>query len=237
LKKKFLSADWRKLAMANYVIDPEILKPFLPSKTELDFYQGKCFVSLIGFMFLNTKLKGIPIPFHQNFEEVNLRFYVRHQDGNVWKRGTVFIKEIVPKPIISLVANAIYGEHYETRKMNHYWQIGRDELEVEYNWKTTKWNQFSIKASNQMIEMDAESEPEFITEHYWGYTKLGPETTSEYGVEHPKWKIYPTLGYNIDVDFEENYGKDFSFLDAAVPNSVFLAEGSEIIVREGGNLK
>ena len=222
--------------MANYIIDPEILKPFLPHKTELDFYKGNCFVSLIGFMFLNTKLKGIPIPFHQNFEEVNLRFYVRHLDGNVWKRGAVFIKEIVPKPMISLVANTLYGEHYETRKMNHYWRIGRDDMEIEYNWKTSGWNGFSIEASNQLQEIMPESEPEFISEHYWGYTKLGPQTTSEYGIEHPKWKIYPTLGYKIDVDFEENYGKEFSFLNDAEPSSVFLAEGSEIIVRDGRTL-
>ena len=44
-----------------------------------------CYVSLVGFMFKNTRLLNIPIPFHTDFEEVNLRFYVKHFDGNEWK--------------------------------------------------------------------------------------------------------------------------------------------------------
>ena len=220
--------------MANYIIDPNILLPYLPSKTELDMFEGKCFISLIGFMFLDTRLKGIPIPFHQNFEEVNLRFYVRYNDGNDWKRGTVFIKEIVPKFMISLVANTLYGEHYETKPMSHTWKIGNEKLDVEYNWKTTIWNKIKLITETQPNEIVSGSETEFITEHYWGYTKLNDFKTSEYGVEHPKWQVYNTLAYEIECDFRENYGKDFSFLDHVKPNSVFLVEGSEILVREGG---
>ena len=105
--------------MANYAVDPASLIPFLPLHTELDLREGTCYVSLVGFMFLNTKLKGISIPFHSDFEEVNLRFYVRFKDEGEWKRGTVFVKEIVPKPAIAFVANTIYGEKYETRAMRH----------------------------------------------------------------------------------------------------------------------
>ena len=117
--KTFLTAEWRKLIMANYVVPPSLLAPFVPKNTELDFWNGNCYVSLIGFMFQNTKLKGIRIPFHSNFEEVNLRFYVKHKKDNEWKRGAVFIKEIVPKFMISLVANTLYGEHYQTLPMKN----------------------------------------------------------------------------------------------------------------------
>ena len=101
----FLNAEWRKLAIANYVIDPRVLEKYVPPGTELDLWQDKCYVSLIGFMFLNTRLLGFKIPFHSNFEEVNLRFYVRRFENNAWKRGVVFIKEIVPKPALTFVAN------------------------------------------------------------------------------------------------------------------------------------
>src|SRR5262249_31152496 len=117
----FLKAEWRKLAMANYAIDKNILTPSIPAKTELDLWNDTCYVSLVGFMFLNTSIKGFKIPFHINFEEVNLRFYVRYQDGTEWKRGVVFIKEIVPKPALTFVANTAYGEHYETMRMDHSW--------------------------------------------------------------------------------------------------------------------
>ena len=95
MQKTFLSAEWRNLLMANYEIDPAVLKKYLPCHTELDEFNGVHYVSLVGFLFTNTRLKGIAFPFHSTFEEVNLRFYVRYKEDNQWKRGVVFIKEIV----------------------------------------------------------------------------------------------------------------------------------------------
>ena len=88
----FLKAEWRKLAMANYAIDKDILKKYVPAKTELDLWNDTCYVSLIGFMFLNTKVLGLKIPFHINFEEVHLRFYVNYKDGIEWKRNVLFFQ-------------------------------------------------------------------------------------------------------------------------------------------------
>src|ERR1035437_4277113 len=99
----FLHAEWNNLVMANYVVPKELLSPFIPNNTELDYYKGNTFVSLVGFMFLNTRILGLSVPYHINFEEVNLRFYVKYNDRVKWKRGTVFIKEIVPKPAISFI--------------------------------------------------------------------------------------------------------------------------------------
>src|ERR1700733_4846171 len=109
-KKRFLQAQWTNLLMLNYEVDPEILKPYLPPATELDLWQGKALVSMVGFLFKNTRVFGVKWPLHVNFEEVNLRFYVRHFNGTEWKRGAVFISEIVPKRVISLMANTLYNE-------------------------------------------------------------------------------------------------------------------------------
>lgn len=219
--------------MANYAIRPEILAPYLPAGTEIDLWNSQCFVSLIGFMFLNTRLKGIKIPFHSNFEEVNLRFYVRFRDEGAWKRGVVFIKEIVPKPALTFVANTIYKEHYETCPMDHFWQQGSNGLSVAYRWKKGGWHSFRVFASGPPQPINEGSEEEFITEHYWGYTRLSDQKTSEYGVQHPRWDIYPALRYEIEVDFGRVYGESFSFLSQQKPDSVFMAEGSQIVVKEG----
>ena len=234
LLKPFLTAEWRKLAMANYIVDPDILQKYIPCKTELDFWNGKCYLSLIGFMFLNTKVKGIKIPFHINFEEINLRFYVRHKQNNEWRRGVVFIKEIVSKPLLAFVANAIYNENYRTMPTSHSWIKKNNTLSVEYKWKSGSWNNFLVNASNKPVEISKGSEEEFITQHFWGYTKVNESKTSEYGVEHPEWKMYDVKNYDIKVNFDVVYGKDFSFLLSQKPDSVFLAEGSEIIVQKSG---
>lgn len=232
----FLSAQWRKLCIANYSIDPIILQKYLPVKTELDLWKGNCYVSLVGFMFIDTKVKGCKIPFHIHFEEVNLRFYVKHFDGKDWKRGVVFIKEIVPKRMITLVANKIYGEKYETLKMRHEWNLQQQQLTVKYEWKKDKWYSFFVNSINEKQTIEIGSEEEFITEHYWGYTKISKTKTAEYEVKHPRWEVYPVINHSINVNFEEVYGNDFLFLNQTSPVSVFLAEGSEISVMKGKNI-
>ena len=233
----FLSAEWRKLILINYSVEKETLLKYLPPFTELDDWDGKYYVSLVGFMFVNTKLKGFRIPFHGDFEEVNLRFYVKYKDGANWKRGVVFIKEIVPKPAITLIANTIYKEKYQTLPTRHIWVEDQQQLEVEYSWKIGKWHAFSVKANPNKQPIAVGSEEEFITEHYWGYTQVGKNIISEYGVEHPRWEVYPIIDYAIDVDFGKNYGNDFSFLTQRKPDSVMLAEGSEISVLKGRKIK
>lgn len=229
----FLTAEWRKLIMANYAVDPSVLAPYVPHGTELDLWNNTCYVSLVGFMFLNTKVKGFSIPFHVNFEEVNLRFYVRYPDKGEWKRGVVFIKEIVSKQLLTLVANTVYHENYETLPMSHSWEDAGTLQRIEYKWKKTGWNSLAVNASPIGVPIMDGSEEEFITEHYWGYTKVSDSATSEYGVEHPKWQVYPIESYDIAVDFGNVYGQDFEFLNRETPLSVFLAEGSEIRVLDG----
>ncbi|QXU50872.1 DUF2071 domain-containing protein [Chryseobacterium sp. D764] len=226
----FLKAEWRKLAIINYEIDPEILLPYLPKGTELDFYKGRCYVSLVGFMFLNTKLLGLPIPFHRNFEEVNLRFYVKKKEKGVWKRGVVFIKEIVPKPALSFVANTLYKENYYTMPMKNQIHESGDELLIRYSWKDKSWHSIEIMADRTAKLMEENSEFEFITEHYFGFTKK-ENTTTEYEVCHPKWDCYTVKEHHVDIDFQKIYGNNFECLNHQKPLSVMLAEGSQIQVK------
>ena len=228
----FLKAEWRKLTIANYIIDPKVLEKYIPYQTELDLWNNNCYVSLVGFMFINTKLLGLPIPFHTNFEEVNLRFYVRHKSEGEWKRGVVFIKEIVPKPSLSFVANTIYGEHYVTMPMKHEWSILSNHQIVSYSWKCkNNWQKFTINADKSPSPIEPNSETEFITEHYWGYTKINTSKTFEYEVTHPTWKQYLVKDYEIIVDYGLVYGKDFAFLNGSKLSSVMLAEGSKITIK------
>ncbi len=232
MKRKFLEAEWKHLIMANYAVDPALLQPYLPAGTELDLWEGNCYVSLVGFMFQQTKVLGIKIPLHVNFEEVNLRFYVRHKHNGMWKRGVVFISEIVPKPAIAFVANTFYNEHYRTCRMKHRIEQTVDWLYVGYQWKHRgAWNSISVVADPDPLPMLAGSEEEFITEHYWGYSKTTAEKTTEYAVEHPRWKVHRVETYEVRCDFGKLYGDVFAGLTHAKPDSVLLAEGAEVVVR------
>lgn len=234
MSKVFLTAAWNDLIMANYEVDPAILIPYLPKHTELDFFEGKGYVSLIGFMFNNTKVLGFKIPFHVNFEEVNLRFYVKHNVNGESRRGVVFIKEIVSKPAISFFANTIYNENYETMNTAYYNSTEAENKRHTYLWGKDKSNLNSISflTSGKKFPLQKGSKEEFITEHYWGYSGDNKKTT-EYAVQHPAWNILEYIDHSIDCDFSDVYGPEWSFLQNQKPSSVFMAEGSDIVICKG----
>jgi hypothetical protein len=234
----FLTADWRTLAMLNYEVDPSLLLPFVPSGTELDRWNGKVFVSLVGFRFLQTKVRGIAFPFHSNFEEVNLRFYVRRKEGSEIRRGVVFIKEIVPRWAIATVARIFYNERYVSLPMRHRIQTNGDSGQlVEYGWRSRAgWNQISLATAGNPALPEDGSEEQFITEHYWGYAAQRDGGAIEYRVAHPSWRVWHCRNAKLEGDLREIYGHDFAMALNRPPTSVFLAEGSEITVDRGRKL-
>jgi uncharacterized protein len=231
MTKVFLKAEWRKLVMANYPVEAAALLPFLPAKTELDTWEGSPYVSLVGFQFREVRVRGMRVPFHTSFPEVNLRFYVRHKDGSEWKRGVVFIREIVPLPAVSFVANTLFRERYISLPMRYVESADDTILRAAYHWRYKgRWNALSVKAENTARSLQPGSQEEFITEHFWGYARKGPAHTNEYQVAHPRWDIYPVREYQIDCDYRRLYGEAFADLQDRRPQSVFLAEGSPISV-------
>ena len=235
---RFLKARWTNLLMVNYEVDPEILKAYLPAYTVLDLWQDKALVSMVGFLFEDTAVLGIKWPFHVNFDEVNLRFYVRHFDGKEWKRGAVFVSEIVPKHLIAIIANTLYKEHYSAMPMRHTIKPGIDETEFLYEWKLKNcWNKLGGTVSNNTESIQSGSPEEFIFEHYWGYNSWSDTMTMEYQVEHTSWQVSQVKDPVFDADIEVLYGKEFVPYLSVKPYSAFFAKGSEISVRMGAKLK
>lgn len=227
----FLRAKWKNLVMANYAVDPALLEPFLPAGTTLDFYQGKTYVSLVGFLFAKTRIFGIPVPRFGTFEEINLRFYVVRKEGNVKKRGVVFINETVPYKSVAWVANFLYKEHYSVMETRHYWEKNTRNRLVEYYWENKgNWNSMKIESEIRSRNMTIGSLEEFIFEHYYGYTKISDKLSESYEVVHPRWSVFDVRNFKIDCDFAAMYGPQFAYLSAEVPSSVMLARGSEVSV-------
>lgn len=232
---RFLTARWQQLAMLNYEIDPAILTPLVPAGTELDDWQGRTFVSMVGFRFLDTKVLGLPIPFHRNFDEINLRFYVRRLGPEGLRRGVVFVKEIVPRRAIAWVARTFYNERYVAHPMRHEdTPAGDGARTVAYAWQARgRWNRLAVRATGTPEFPDEVSEEAFITEHYWGYARQRDGGTVEYQVEHPRWQVWRVADATFDCDVADHYGTDFVEALTAPPSSAFLADGSEVIVRRG----
>jgi uncharacterized protein len=234
-KKVFLTAEWKHLAMLNYEIEPTVLAPFVPVGTELDLWNGKVLVSVVGFLFVKTRVFGIPIPFHRDFEEVNLRIYVRRKAEDGWRRGVVFIKEIVPRAAIALTARKLYNEPYIALPMAHRIEEERGAVKsAEYSWQLGgQQNSLKLTTRGAPQVLCAGSNAEFITEHYWGYNSQRDGSTLEYRVEHPRWRVYEVADAKLDCDIAGLYGKQFCDSLSCKPSSSFLAEGSAVTVYQG----
>ncbi len=236
--KIFLTAKWRYLAMLNYEIGSPVLAPFVPAGMELDFWNGKTFVSVVAFLFLNTRVGGIPIPFHRNFEEINLRFYVRRKADDGWRRGVVFIKELVPRSVIAFIARKFYNENYIALPMSHRIEtIQKDIKSVSYSWRFKGREDFlKLAVQGQAQPLVEGSLQEFIAEHYWGYASQRDGTTMEYRVEHPRWRIWETQAAALRCDVADLYGEVFRETLEHPPSSAFLVDGSEVTVFSGVQL-
>jgi uncharacterized protein YqjF (DUF2071 family) len=228
--KPFLTADWRYLAMLNFVAEPKLLQPLVPSGTELDFHEGETFLSVVGFLFLDTRVLGLPIPLHRNFEEVNLRFYVRRKYGDEWRRGVAFIRELVPRQAIASIARIFYGEPYSALRMQHRIEHRDGRVLAEYEWRRGKrWETLAMTATGEPQDSAPASHEEFITEHYWGYTARR-SGLSEYRVQHPRWKLWRADSTRFEADIATLYGPRFVDTLTAPPASAFIAEGSHVEV-------
>lgn len=221
--------------MLNYEIDPGLLRPLVPAGTELDHWHGKTFVSLVGFLFLNTKVFGVSVPFHRNFEEVNLRFYVRRREGSELRRGVVFVREIVPRWAIAALARKVYGEKYVSVPMAHQIRARADGgSAVEYSWRLgATWNKLSLTAAGSPALAAEDSEEQFITEHYWGYAAQPGGGSVEYRVAHPCWRVWRVHEAGFEGSMEELYGRELAAVLRDRPSSAFLAEGSDVAVYRG----
>jgi uncharacterized protein YqjF (DUF2071 family) len=227
----FLTAEWRYLVMLNYAVDRDVLQPLVPRGTELDFFGDQTFVSLVGFRFTRTRIFGIPFPMHTDFEEVNLRFYVRRRTDVGWRRGVVFVRELVPRRAIAFIARTFYGEPYSALPMRHSIDLSDTGVRAEYSWKRAgRWESLHAVGTGQAQAIASGSEEEFITEHYWGYTahRAG---CSEYNIEHPLWRVWRCAEASLNANISSLYGERFMESLSARPTSAFIADGSPVVVR------
>jgi len=208
-------------------VDPLLLRSFLPEGLELDLVDGKAYISLVAFDFLETRVFGFKWPFHTNFPEINLRFYVRQNE----ERGVVFIAELVPRPLIALIAKLIYNEPYQTCRMHSKVEAAAESIEVSHEIACAgSKHRILLKAEKQKFLPEQSSVEHFFKEHKWGFGKTHKGKTSRYEVNHPFWECHPVLDYKLEFDFGKIYGAGFAFLNSESPYSVILASGSEVYV-------
>ena len=223
--------------MLNFEVDPALLAASVPTGTELDRWDGRTIVSMVGFHFRDTRVVGVPVPFHRHFVEVNLRFYVRRRDPrDGWRRGVVFVKEIAPRRAIAWVARRLYNERYVALPMRRDVLAPTDGVpgHATYAWRLgRRWHRLGAEIAGAAMPTVDGSEEQFVTEHYWGYVRQPDGSALEYQVEHPRWRVWHARATWFDCDVAALYGPAFAPFLAQPPRSAFVADGSAVMVRRG----
>jgi uncharacterized protein len=231
---RFLTAEWNNLLLFNYVVDPALLRAQVPAGTELDTWEGRTFVSLVGFEFNRTRVCGVGVPMHRSFEEVNLRFYVRRGE----RRGVVFLRELVPRFAVAAVARAVFGENYRCTPMTHAVRSDEFGIEAEYAWGAAGKRCSMRLTARAKSFLPAEGSLErFITEHYWGYAAQRRGGSLEYEVQHPQWPVRLVENSEFQGDAMSYYGPAFAKVLAKPPDSAYFAEGSAVAVFRGTRIQ
>jgi uncharacterized protein YqjF (DUF2071 family) len=249
LARPFLTAAWRDFLMLSYEIEPAVLRPFVPRGTELDDWHGRSFVSLVGFRFCDARLFGIRVPGHQEFAEVNLRFYVRRRVDDQWRRGVVFLRELAAKRCVAIVAHWFYGERF--RRVPMACTVDRDKREgdfanegvalpaprnIAYAWRDRGRDYRLAGKSYGVAHLpEPDSLAEFIVDHYWAYTATPRGAAYEYLVPHSPWRISDAEG-RFTGDAYRQYGPRFAPYLRGAPASAFWATGSNVRVFRGTRL-
>jgi uncharacterized protein YqjF (DUF2071 family) len=238
-KRVFLSAEWRDLVMLNYEVEPSLLNPYVPPGTTLDSFQGRTYVSLVGFRFRHTKLLGcFPVPFHVDFDEVNLRFYVHRKKGVDDRRGVVFIAEVVPRRAIATTARLVYGENYKYFPMRHRIEAEKSNVRAEYQWQIgDHWCTLSAQTVGVPTQPQEGSLEQFITEHYWGYSALRTGGCVEYHVSHVPWQVWATTKAGFEGEAGTLYGCELAIVLQRPPDCAFVADGSPVVVFRGNRVQ
>jgi hypothetical protein len=234
-QRVFLTAEWSNLLMLNYAVDPALLQPFVPAGTQLDQHEGKTYISLVGFEFKRTRVLGFAAPFHQDFEEVNLRFYVKRSG----RRGVVFIRELVPKYFVAAIARFAFNEKYSCVPMSRRIEARVDGsiAKAEFAWGLGPSRcSMSIETDGASSLAAEGSEEQFITEHYWGYAAQPSGGCLEYEVQHPSWQVWKARHAEFSGNAAHYYGAELAQPLTSRPDSAFLAQGSPVTVYKGTRL-
>jgi uncharacterized protein YqjF (DUF2071 family) len=218
--------------LLSYEVDPAVLAPLVPAGTTLDAFGGRTLASVVGFRFLRTRVLGVPVPGHRDFDEVNLRFYVRREVAGQVRRGVVFVRELVPRAAIAWLARLAYDEPYRVVPMRSTVPAaGEPPGRLVYAWRTgSRWQQVAATAEGAPAVPAPESEAAFITHHLWGYTRRPDGGTLEYEVEHVRWNVWQAAAPALDADVAGLYGPAFVPVLARPPVSALIADGSPVVV-------
>ena len=224
-KNIFMTGHWEDLIMVTFEVDKAILEPYLPKDTEIDLFNGKALMSMVAFTFSKVKFFGIKVPFHQQFGQINFRFYAKSKTDDT--KGVVFIKEFAPKPLIASVANLCYNEPYFYKSIRRNKTLKQGRINMKYSYGNLK---IKASAKEKTGKLNPNTLKHFVVDRYIAYIKSYSGKTVQYKINHRPWELYDATSVTIENDILSLLPKKFK--QAKLLSTCFV-DGSFITVEKG----
>lgn len=236
----FLTATWQDVVLLSFPVDPRALQPLLPGGVEPDLWQEQHLITLVGLHFRDVRVQGMPVPCARRYSQVNLRFYVRRRCPDGWRRGVVFVKQIVPGRLVALVARRRYQEKVAAMPVAHSsvdMPGDAGHRRIAYRWRSPwGWNSLSVAVAGDPQHPGPGSLEEFVVERYYGYNRMRDGSTLEYRVDHPSWRVRQAAYPELVCDAAGLYGAQFVESLGGLPVSALVAEGLPVAVHRAVRL-
>jgi hypothetical protein len=236
----FLKATWQNLIQLVYTAPIDEVQTLLPEGLTPEIFDGKAHIILSALEFRQTRVKGLKIPFHVHFPEINLRIPVRKQGVT----GVYFLRQYVPKHCIAVVAKRIYHEAYEAYPMEFLVQHvpdadeGTSIMECHCKlWKkedTLDIQVYAVEPENY-IPVDENHPPEpavgdadFIT----GFGTNDKQEIIEYRIEHRKQEFFEVREWSIRGDLTKIFDDCIPKGISEMPIHVSFSHGQAVKITQ-----
>jgi hypothetical protein len=184
-----LAMGWRHLLFENWAVDPALVSAHLPDDLSVDTHDGDAWLSVVPFINVCVRPRGLPAWTGLRLPELNLRTYVT-RDG---EPGVYFFSLDAQGVASVLGARIFHHLPYYYARISLSWDDGRvafgsrrlhpGDRPAEY--EATYW------PTGEPFSAPDDDLARFLVERYQFFTQAPDGTLRYTTVEHEPWTLYP----------------------------------------------
>jgi len=179
-----LSMVWRDALFAHWDVSPDRIAETLPDRLTVDTHDGRAFLGVVPFVMADISPRGVPVGLR--FGELNLRTYVRAEDGT---RGIYFYNLDADDRLGVFFARTLFQLPYYRAEID----VEREGRQVRFQSRRVGEGEpaafdATYGPAGDRFEAEPGTLPHFLTERYRFYTE--GERSLFYGdIDHGPWPL------------------------------------------------
>lgn len=183
-----LAFGWRHLLFANWPVDADRIDARLPDALSVQTHDGTGWLTIVPFVNVNVRPRGLPEQAGIPLRELNLRTYVTHEG----EPGIYFFNLDAQGLLSVLGARLTHHLPYYYARIDAEWTGDRMAFESRRYHPGARPARFAAtyRPTGDPFEADPGSRAEFLTERRRLYTLATDGTVRQTDVSHERFTLY-----------------------------------------------